>query len=112
MNKKLVDSLRQDFPRVFRGGGGVECGDGWEPLIRRLCEKLEPMTAGEDGLYATQIKEKFGRLRFCIGTGSDAAYDAIDAAETESGSICENCGESGRTVDSHGWLQTLCRGCE
>lgn len=50
MNRGLDDQLCRDFPEIFRDRladprttaicFGLECGDGWEPLIRSLCERL------------------------------------------------------------------------
>lgn len=73
MKKSLEDALTRDFPGLYRFRrrelskleerpqieNGFETMDGWEPLIRRLSEKLEPM-----GVAAVQVKEKFGGLRF------------------------------------------------
>jgi hypothetical protein len=82
-----------------------ECGDGWELIIRKLAEKLEPM-----GVVATQVKEKFGTLRFYTSGGSDAAYEAIDDATDESARTCEVCGDYGE-LRGRGWMQTLCDDC-
>lgn len=50
MDKKLDEALCKDFPEIFRNRHanmtvtamcwGFECDDGWEPLIRFLCEQL------------------------------------------------------------------------
>lgn len=51
MKKELDEQLVKDFPNLYKDrhssimsscmGWGFDCGDGWEPLIRRLSEKLE-----------------------------------------------------------------------
>lgn len=109
-------SLVHDFPKLYVDYGGnprqtamafgFECGDGWEPLIRRLSEVVEPL-----GVVATQVKEKFGTLRFYIRGGSDEAYKAIRAAEGESARTCEECGADG-ALRTAGWYRTLCDGCK
>jgi FAD/FMN-containing dehydrogenase len=71
VNRYLDAALVRDFPKLFtdRNIGprytamcwGFDCGDGWEPIIRRLSAKLE-----RAGVVAVQVKEKFGGLRFYI----------------------------------------------
>lgn len=111
MRKELDEALVRDFPSLYRDRHGDmrrTCmvwgfpGDGWEPIIRRLSEKLEPM-----GVIATQVKEKFGGLRFYIDQGTDEAYAAIDEAERESYRTCEECGQPGKPRQG-GWIVTVC----
>ena len=56
---------------------------------------------------ATQIKEKFGGLRFYFIGGDDVTRGAIELAESMSFRICEQCGKPGRPRND-GWVQTLC----
>lgn len=111
MKKELDEALVRDFPNLYRDRHGDmrrTCmvwgfpGDGWEPLIRRLSEKLEPL-----GVRAVQVKEKFGGLRFYIDNGSPEAYQAIREAEEESLQTCETCGKPGVPREG-GWTLTLC----
>jgi hypothetical protein len=96
-------------------------GDGWEPLIRRLSKKLEPI-ARETGLRAVQVKEKFGELRFYVRGAdgarklpaaiSEAVRAAISAAMEESSRTCEHCGAAPcSTRTTEGWWATLCDAC-
>jgi hypothetical protein len=129
MGPELDAALVRDFPRLYRDRHGDTretrmCdgfpGDGWEPIIRRLSEKLEPI-ARETGLRAVQVKEKFGALR-CYVRGADGArklpaaiseavHAAIIAAMEESGRTCEHCGAAGSTRKVEGWWSTLCDAC-
>jgi len=59
---------------------------------------------------ASQVKEKFGTLRFYMTTGSNEMYNLIDEAEKESAKTCEFCGKPGK-LRSGGWLLTLCDEC-
>ena len=87
---------------------GFDCADGWEPLIRRLSEKLEPMD-----VEAMQVKEKFGGLRFYLTGGApEEAHEAIQAAEDESFRTCEECGKRGKMRDQRDWIRTLCNDCD
>jgi hypothetical protein len=129
MHPELDAALVRDFPHLFRDRHGDTretrmCdgfpGDGWEPIIRRLSEKLEPI-ARETGLRAVQVKEKFGELRVYV-RGADGARvlpvaisrtvrAAIGAAVEESGRTCEHCGAAGSTAKVGGWWLTLCEAC-
>jgi hypothetical protein len=68
---------------------GFEVPDAWEPTIRRLSEKLERLIAeepvDEEGTRpkASQVKEKFGTLRFYMTWRTDAMGDLIKQAEHE-----------------------------
>lgn len=94
----------------------VCCGDGWFGIILELTEDLECMGA-RDGLSAevkaSQIKEKFGGLRYYLdGPVSDEMYERISAAEDRSFKTCEACGSTDGVVTSgKGWLTSLCEKC-
>lgn len=59
---------------------------------------------------ASQVKEKFGTLRFYLTCGTDEMYDAIRVAEEESARTCEECGMPGEQRGG-GWILTLCDRC-
>jgi hypothetical protein len=124
MRKELDDALCRDFPYTFRdrdASAQVTCmcwgfpGDGWEPLIRRAAEKIEaailtlPETA-RDVTTSSQVKEKFGALRWYMTSGNEDIYAAIRLAEEQSVSTCEDCGAPG-TLKTNGWWRTLCKSC-
>lgn len=91
-----------------------ECGPGWRALVDPLIERCTQL-----GGEVTQVKEKFGRLRFYyhlpeVGSlaqevAQTAFGDEVDAAEHESAYVCEMCGRLGRLMKKGGWLKTLCR---
>lgn len=83
-------------------------GPGWSALVDRLITRLFEL--GWDG-NLMQVKEKFGGLRFYIGSADQAVFDAIDAAEAESFRTCEGCGADGELRDG-GWIRTLCNACD
>jgi hypothetical protein len=78
-------------------------GEGWRKLVEPLIEMSE-----KEGAAVLQIKEKFGGLRFYTGECSQELYDAIDAAEKASFSVCEECGEPGTPNSKGGWTKTTC----
>lgn len=57
---------------------------------------------------ATQVKEKYGTLRFYINGGTDKQYALIDFAEMMSGTTCEVCGKPGKQSKG-GWVVTRCK---
>lgn len=129
MTKELEEAIYHDFPILFRfrtrGAQvtpmhhGLCIGDGWEPLLRRMAEKVEPLLRetleqyGEDKTPGCeQVKEKFAGLRCHMSWGDDLVKDdrinaAIHEAEAESLKTCETCGTSGLPRRG-GWLRTLC----
>lgn len=91
-------------------------GAGWVPILDRLSADLKAM--GWDG-SVSQIKEKFGTLRFYANTSGvpddqkDAFWARIRQAEAESATTCEDCGAPGTTGAKPGrfWILTLCDAC-
>lgn len=75
MQKELEKNLVESYPVIFQDYGGdarktcmawgIACGDGWYLLINDMCQKIMD-TIGEHDIQviATQVKEKFGGLRF------------------------------------------------
>src|SRR5262249_23218327 len=87
MRQELDDALVRDFPNLYAGRNsdkspfcwGFECGDGWEPLIRKLSEELEAIIVAmpekeRKKFKAVQVKEKFGTLRFYMGIAHDGIH--------------------------------------
>ena len=84
-------------------------GNGWYGLIDTLCSALQAGTErhGEPQIVATEVKEKFGRLRFLVREASPAQHQAIAAAERMSVAICEVCGEPGKLIADNNY-RTRC----
>ena len=90
-----------------------ECGSGWDSLIEPLIRK-----AAEIGVTVTQVKEKYGSLRFYWDPPADDDLtnneigefeDMVSAAETRSRHVCEMCGERGMLLTKNRWYKTLCK---
>lgn len=123
MRKELEDKLFNDFPKVLQRCDdmtkscmywGIECGDGWYDILRDLCEKLtkeiENTPNAEDACYtASQVKEKYGTLRFYMNNSTKAMEDLIDKAEYETSQTCDVCGNPGR-ANKLGWVSVRCDG--
>lgn len=129
MKQELDEALVRDFPYLFADRHsdmrttamcwGFECSDGWEPIIRELAEKLEPICKSEaekmidedKKLYgwprASQVKEKYAGLRFYMTSATEDMCKYIQEAEEKSEVTCETCGEPGE-IRGRGWLYTAC----
>jgi hypothetical protein len=130
MNPKLTRKLWLKYPNLYRDKNapitrslipfGFECGDGWYDLIDNLSKELEKLCKLENskltkkkiaegyGYRASQVKEKFGTLRFYMSFETDEMSDLIDLAEKVSAETCEICGKPGITRGFLAWVQTLC----
>lgn len=97
---------------------GFEHGDGWADIIRDCAEQLTYLASVTGAQFtASQVKEKFGTLRFYFDTrlpnGAehtpiwDIASAIVSYAEARSEQTCETCGEFGR-LRGRGWLYTAC----
>lgn len=99
----------------------MECGNGWENLLDCLGHVLEQRlrrindTLPEDEKdtlpCASQVKEKYGTLRFYMYWTDEEMSGAIKMAEVISGCICELCGNAGEKNIYRGWHVTRCCEC-
>ena len=102
------DQLIKKFPSIFKDMKYISCGVGWYKLIEKLCQdilKYDPQWE----VRASQVKEKFGGLRFYIYNGNDDVGRVVDKAEQESYKICEVCGSHLGVKQTKGWIITLCK---
>ena len=80
-------------------------GEGWKDLIE-TCFNI----CYEHGVHVSQVKEKFGGLRFYVGAATPEVFDIIDECERLSYKTCELCGKPGKPREG-GWIKTLCDDC-
>lgn len=145
MNQSLEQELYDRFPEQFRQKDlsvtescmpwGMECGDGWFPLIRTMCglirghidgvisnntyvdkciaEGKEPPYPRREvpSLEFVQVKEKFGELCAYYDGGDDFMAGVVSMAESMSAITCEQCGNAGKRRGG-GWIVTLCDECD
>jgi hypothetical protein len=125
MRDELERTLFTEFPDLYwthtQGHSfslmcqGFSVGDGWYNILYRLSAKIKSIVSsmpGEDPkkYYASQVKEKFGGLRFYMHNYTVEIEEAIREAEEEAARTCETCGNPG-TLNEEGWLTTLCGEC-
>ena len=101
------------YPENVWYGGGLSresalnmVGKGWSNIINRLYD------AKPKNVQVTQVKEKYGTLRFYVSSAPEWYFDLIDYYEEKSGIICEQCGELGKMREDRGWVLTLCDDCD
>lgn len=127
MNKELDAKLVAEFPNLYKDRHGdmkktcmcwgIECGDGWYNLIRDLSAFLEDeitKTFPEDireHCKASQVKSKFGQLRFDMAMSTHEMNEAIEKACDLSAKTCETCGKPGSARSNYGWISTSCDEC-
>jgi hypothetical protein len=121
--------MKEAYPKMLGGKyGGFAVGPGWYPLLEsllatiqshidhnnqrreHLLEKNEFNQDIPDEIHqviVTQVKEKFGGLRFYYEGGDDFIHGAVWLAESLSTSLCEECGAPG-SRRGNGWVTTLC----
>ena len=121
--------METKFPDMFAGKYGGFCVDaGWWLIIENLCSQIDSYTKWRNNtreallkdnphnhkipekvqqVVVQQIKEKFGGLRFYYQGGDDHIQGMVRMAEIWAGTVCEECGESGKSR-SGGWIKTLC----
>lgn len=104
---ELVAKYPLIFKEHYEGRFGFECGDGWFDIIDKLCFALMADTEGQPPV-ASQVKEKFGTLRFYVNDATDYQYELIDRAGKLSAHTCEVCGAPGTADYKRSWIKVLC----
>ena len=93
---------------------GIECGEGWIPLILELHQKNLEI---DPDYVIYQVKEKFRFLRFYFEPSNYDLYEQLEQNvaeyEKKSGLICEFCGGEGEfRLFGKYWMKTSCEDCE
>ena len=123
MRKELDEQLCREFPNLFRQRHasmqetcmcwGFDIEDGWFQLVYDLSKKLEAEIlklpeSERQHFCASQVKEKYGGLRFYVEGSTDEMEKLIREAEEESEKTCETCGAPGKMRSHHHWYYTSC----
>ena len=95
---------------------GIECGDGWKPLLKPIFDYIEKWNLehpdAECAMTPDQIKEKWGQLCVYMNFSTEELDKLIVEAEEEASKTCEFCGSKehvGMTLS--GWMSTTCHDC-
>lgn len=107
------DKIRSSCPRLYKNGITFECGTGWTKIIADLSDKIEAILEKHpeyQEVYAVQVKEKYGTLRFYMSSETDEIIDLISDAEALSSQTCENCGAPAKMRGKR-WLHVTCDKC-
>jgi hypothetical protein len=103
------------FPKMYVGSyGGICCGEGWFNILNMLSRNIQHYLDWKPEVpqvTISQIKEKFGSLRFYYEGGDEYVKGMVSMAESISEVTCEKCGNPGETKDRNGWLVTMCNQC-
>ena len=92
----------------YENGGTWPWRGGKEISAEELEEKRLAMEEAAARVpVASQVKEKFGGLRFYVDSATEKHYNYITFAESMSYRTCEVCGAPGERY-TDGWHQTLC----
>jgi hypothetical protein len=105
---RTIDYIQQTNPYKYE----LAVGDGWFKIIYELVHsiRVNDLKKGDWITKATQIKEKFGGLRFYVTGTSDKNWALIRNAETKSYGVCEVTGSEVEVGTwNNGWIQTMCR---
>ena len=89
---------------------------GWRKAFgEQMCEEIKQalLKNGRKSLYSyviSDIKEKYGSLRWYDYSAPKEVHDIIDKYECQSMCYCINCGKPVRYI-TKGWIEYLCEDC-
>jgi hypothetical protein len=111
MNEANTEFLVKKYPILYEYRKSFACGDGWFKILDKLSRDLTKIIE-ETGCSCrcSDVKEKYGTLRFHMDTETDEMSKLIAQAEAVSSETCENCGGKG-LIRGLKWVTTLCDKC-
>jgi hypothetical protein len=119
-NRALSRAVKGDREALVRYHVGANCDNPqYVDWSRRVVDEIltdpEPQAKlvpeACEQVVATQVKEKFGALRFYARGGDAETAAMIQLAQALSSVTCEECGNPGR-IRNHGWMKTRCDSCD
>lgn len=127
--KITLNELIEKYPKIFQdypgnpGRVNWDCPDGWLPIIDILCSTIQKYVDNtrtyvehveEHPVQVTcsQMKEKFGSLRFYTNGNDDQVEGMIDMAELMCDNTCEVCGTHENLGYTQGWISVRCDKCK
>ena len=146
MKLELEQKLVSMYPKMFSDYGGdpkdtcvafgFECGDGWFTILEALCHSVQGQCDYMNRIFpqiclqgvATQVKEKYGSLRFYLYFHYTENLDDLDMervrktlsfvdgmvsmAEAMSERVCGQCGSTFRLDKNMPFPHSVCGECE
>lgn len=124
-----TDQLIKKYPKIFQdyeGNPGMVnwhgVPGGWLPAIDTLCGCIQSYVDNhvrytKDGkirpqqVTCSQMKEKFGGLRFYTNGHDELVDGMISMAEFICDHTCQVCGSQNNIGRTQGWISTLCESC-
>ena len=122
MNEKNTKYLLAKFPDLYRQYHlpmeqscmcfGFDCGDGWFKIIQNLSKKLNVYAIKKKiSIQATQVKEKYGDLRYYLNYEDNVISGYVRHASKLSETTCELCGKPGTLLGGK-WFKVRCEECK
>ena len=130
MAKQITtEELIEKYPKIFQDYNGNPARvnwyglpKGWVSIIDKLCSCIQSYIDyttrfTKDGpikpeqVTCTQMKEKFGGLRFYTNGHDDNVEGMIKMAEHMCDNACEVCGSEEDLGVTSGWISVMCRTC-
>lgn len=126
MTREKEKKLFERYPKLFSGKDkpitenlmpfGFACEDGWFWLIDQLSRNIQHYIDNThpkpEQVTVSQVKEKYGTLRYYVDYADAHIFGMISFAEHLSGYICERCGShNARMAYAGTWCKTLCDNC-
>ena len=126
-----INDVIKKYPKIFQdykgNPGGVnwkDIPDGWVPVIDTLCKSIqhyidntskwnneEKKFINPPQVVCSQMKEKYGGLRFYTDGHDDIVEGMIHMAEVMCDNICQDCGTDKDLGTTSQYIMTICRGC-
>lgn len=124
-----TEEIIAKYPKIFEDYEGnpgrvnwYGVPDGWLPVIDKLCGSIQNyidnVSRYIDGkrvkpkqVTCTQMKEKFGGLRFYADNTDEVVEGMISMAEFICDNKCQDCGSEEDLGLTSGWISVLCRSC-
>lgn len=124
-----TEDIINKYPKIFEDYQGNPNGinwhgvpEGWLPIIDTLCGCMQSYIDyhnkhTKDGVVkptqvkCTQMKEKFGGLRFYANNHDEIIEGMIEMAEYMCDNTCQNCGSQEDLGVTSNWISVLCRTC-
>ena len=124
-----TEDIINKYPKIFEPYNGNPNGvnwhgvpEGWLPVIDKLCACIQHyidyhVSYTKDGQYkpaqvtCSQMKEKFGGLRFYTDGHDEVVEGMIKMAESMCDDKCQDCGSEEDLGMTSGWITVLCRNC-